>query len=221
MECSDFREIISACVDGEASESEVRAVEDHLAACPRCRSLAGKMRALGAGVGRIEGSVPPDFRDTLFARLEREDLLPRRRSLFVFSLRWTAIPLAAAAALALFLLTARDAGKGPAEPKGALPQVAQKLPGGGETAPADSGARPGAGTDSPVLRRPAGSPPEPQMPAGPSRLAASTGGGVPDLSAEEREIVAYLEVLEDPSALDEPGEVDEMELLEPSGKRRG
>ena len=34
-----------------------------------------------------------------------------------------------------------------------------------------------------------------------------------ELTAEEREIVAYLEVLEDPSSFEAPGEVDEMEIL--------
>ena len=44
----------------------------------------------------------------LFARLEKEDLLSKRRSIFVYSLRWAAVPLAAAAALALFLLPSRE-----------------------------------------------------------------------------------------------------------------
>lgn len=201
MKCEEIREILSGYVDGEARGDEGRLVEEHLAACAGCRDLARRMRIVGAGIEKTEGVVPPDFRETLFARMEREGLLSRRRSLFVYSFRWAAVPVAAAAVLALFFLTSRDSGiKGPvpsAQPQtateGQAPRVAQRAP-------------------------------EARMPA----TGTGTGGnGAPDsraatdLTPEDREIVAYLEVLEDPAALDEPSEIDELDIVEPAGRSKG
>ena len=169
MECSEIREIISAYVDGEALPEEARRVEEHLGGCAECRTAEKRMRVLGVSVTRTEGAVPPDFRENLFARLEKEDLLPKRRSIFVYSLRWAAVPLAAAAALALFLLSSRE---------------------------------PVRDLSSTALRPPQGS---------------ATGE---QLSQEDREIVANLEVLEDPDLFDEP-QIDEMEIFVPSAQQRG
>src|SRR3972149_5504664 len=108
MACKEIRETISAYVDGEASFEETREVREHLRGCAQCRSAEKRMRALGVGVARTEGDVPPEFRDRLFARLGEEDLLPKRRSRFVFSVRWGAVPLAAAAALALYVMSSRE-----------------------------------------------------------------------------------------------------------------
>src|SRR5512134_2402073 len=145
MECREWRERISASVDGEVSPEEARLVEGHLEACPECRALERKMRSVGIGVARTEGVVPPDFREKLFARMEAEDLLPRRRSLFVFSLRWAAIPAAAAAALALFMLTSADKGNDDVSPQVSPPRVAQQAP---ATGPRD----PASPADSPALQ---------------------------------------------------------------------
>jgi anti-sigma factor RsiW len=169
MECKDIRERISAYVDGEASPEEAREVRGHLGACARCRSAEQRMRALGVGVARMEGDIPPEFRDRLFARMEKEDLLPQRRSIFVFSVRWAAVPLAAAAVLALYVMSSH-----------VIPRE----------------------FSSPAVR-----PPQVAAPAG-------------TLSPEDREIVANLEILEDPELLDEPP-VDEMEIFAPSSRQRG
>jgi anti-sigma factor RsiW len=169
MECREIREIISAYVDGEALPEEARRVEEHLGGCAECRTAEKRMRGVGVALARTEGAVPPDFRENLFARLEKEDLLPKRRSIFVYSLRWAAVPLAAAAALTLFLLSSR-------EPVRNL---------------------------SPTAMRP------PQI--------SATGE---QLSPEDREIVANLEVLEDLDLFDEP-EIEEMEIFIPSSQQRG
>ncbi len=169
MECRQIREIISAYVDGEALPEEARRVEEHIGECAECRTAEKRMRALGVAVARTEGAVPPDFRENLFARLETEELLPKRRSIFVYSLRWVAVPLAAAAALALFVLSSR-------EPVRDL---------------------------SPTAMRP------PQV--------SSTGE---PLSPEDREIVANLEILEDPDLFNEP-EIEEMEIFIPSSQQQG
>jgi hypothetical protein len=164
------------------------------------------MRAVGAGVAKVEGAVPAGFRDALFARMEAENLLPRRRSLFVFSLRWAALPLGAAAALALFLFLSGGNGRDGVRPPGPAPRVAQSPP--AATAP--------TGIAEETSKR---------LPAVADRereeSVASTGAGQDALSPEDREIIANLDLLEDPSAIDAPGEVDEMEIFVPSGRRQG
>jgi hypothetical protein len=142
---------------------------------------------VAVGVARTEAEVPLLFREKLFARMESEDLLSKRRSLFTYSLRWAAIPLAAAAALVFFLITSTDQGGNRPVPPGRIPQVAQRAP-ANETNPPSS---------LPIVRR----------------------GG--ELTPEEREIVAHLEVLEDLSAFEETGEIDEVEIFAPAGSGKG
>lgn len=102
-----------------------------------------------------------------------------------------ALPLAAAAALALFLLISRETPRGPGIP-GKPPQVAV-TPQEAPKAVAQGLGAPG-GTES---------------------------AGREELTEEEREIVAWLEVLEDPSSFEEAGEVDEMEIILPLARNPG
>jgi len=59
----------------------------------------------------------------------------------------------------------------------------------------------------------------PQGPAAPGN--APPVAAREELTTEEREIVAYLELLEDPSSFEEPGEVREMEILLPPARGQG
>jgi anti-sigma factor RsiW len=158
MRCRDIRESISACVDGEASPGEEAAVRAHLASCERCRVLERQMRAVGAGVLQVRGPVPDRFREKVFARLESEGALPERKRLFPAAWRFAALPLAAAAALGLFLLTSREAVRGPVPP----PQ-----------------------------------------------------GNAAALSTEDREMLALLDILEDPAAFDANDDAEGVDLLAP------
>ena len=108
MDCRDIRETISAFVDGEASPEESGALKEHLASCERCRVLERQMRAVGAGVRQVRATVPDRFREKVFARLEAEGALPPMKRARARPWRWTAVPLAAAAALGMFLLTSGD-----------------------------------------------------------------------------------------------------------------
>lgn len=195
MECGPLAELLSAYVDGESSAEESRRVEEHLRTCDGCARAERRMRALGAATARTETPVSPDFRDRLFARMEGEGLLRKRRSIFALSLRWAALPLSAAAAFGLFLLTSREVPRGPGIPAAPPGAVEQRPPIASPT-PRD-------------LARPEG-------PAGEARAVAGE-----ELSAEDREIVAYLEVLEDPQAFEEPGEIDELEIFLAPGGARG
>jgi anti-sigma factor RsiW len=166
MGCRDIRETISACVDGEASPEEAASVREHLASCERCRVLERQMRAVGAGVRQVRGSVPDRFREGVFARLESEGALPKRKKVFPAAWRWAAVPLAAAAGLGLFLLTPGD---------GILERA---------TPPTTT-----ARIESPVSSAP--------------------------LTTEDREMIALLDLLEDPADLDANGDAEAMDLLAP------
>ena len=174
MGCRDIRETISACVDGEASPEEAASVREHLASCERCRVLERQMRAVGAGVRQVRGRVPDRFREEVFARLESEGALPKRKKAFSTAWRWAAVPLAAAAGLGLFLLTSREAVRGPAPPVPATAWV---------------------GTSAPHA-------PSPQ-------------GNEAALSTEDREMLALLDILEDPADLDPNDDAEGMELVAP------
>lgn len=190
MDCVEAKELLSAFLDGESSPEESQRVEEHLATCAGCRAVRQRMGALDSFLARSETPVSPGFRGKLFSRLEAEDLLPRRRSLFWFSIRWA--PLAAAAALGLFLLISQEA-----------PRVATK--------PSE--------TPKTVARIPATMPGETRAA---SESPASGAAAVrEELTPEEREIVAWLEVLEDPDSFEEPDEVDETEILLPAARSRG
>jgi hypothetical protein len=53
------------------------------------------------------------------------------------------------------------------------------------------------------------------------RETASAARAGAELTPEERDIIAHLDILEDPSALDAPGDVDEMDIFEPPHRRQG
>jgi anti-sigma factor RsiW len=180
MECRDIRETISAFVDGEASPEEAASVHAHLASCERCRALERQMRAVGAGVRQVRGSVPDRLREELFARLESEGALPKRKKAYFTPWRWAVVPLAAAAGLGLFLLASREAVRGPV-PQG---PAASRVETSATVAPV-----PG----SPLYSR----------------------GNAAALSIEDREVVALLDILEDPAAFDANDDAEGMDLLAP------
>lgn len=59
--CEVLRDRLDAYVDGELSEAETRAVQGHLAACPRCAGPVAFERALHIGLKRRlrDARVPP------------------------------------------------------------------------------------------------------------------------------------------------------------------
>ncbi len=190
-----------------------------------CRDLVRRMRIVGAGVGRTGAAVPSGFRETVFDRMEREGLLPRRSRLFAFPVRWVAIPVAAAAVLALFVLMPREAGKvGPVvsmKPPTAANERAPQAPGAPERLARPAGeAGPVKGAEEgPRVARQA--PEAVSPPGGAAATAAGGASATAALTPEDRDIVAHLEVLEDSAAFEEPSEVDELEIVEPAVRSKG
>jgi hypothetical protein len=192
MGCRDIFEMISAFVDGEASPEEAARVREHLASCERCRVLERQMRAVGAGVRQVRGSVPDGFREAVFARLDAEGALPKRKKVFPTAWRWAAAPLAAAAALGFFLLASREADRAPVPQGPVTSRVETSAPG----APV-----PGSPVPGPAVS-PAFPPVYPQ-------------GNAVALSTEDREMLALLDILEDPAAFDANDDAEGMDLLAP------
>jgi hypothetical protein len=110
--------------------------------------------------------VPDRFRETVFARLESEGALPKRKKVFPAAWRWAAVPLAAAAGLGFLLLTPGDG-------------IRERVP---------------RGTTAAQVASPVSSAP---------------------LTTEDREMIALLDLLEDPTDLDANDDTEGMELLAP------
>lgn len=112
--CDHVDSLLSAYVEGEASPAETRFIDGHLALCTRCRSQLHEMRSLLHLLSETPRvTVGPDFTERVLARTrDREPAgldepvvipLPAPRSMW-------AVPLAAAAALALVLLATTQLG---------------------------------------------------------------------------------------------------------------
>lgn len=206
MNCNDYRQIASARLDGHCTPDEARLLDAHLAGCDGCRKAESAMRAVGSAVSPGPVAVPPGFRSALFERLESEALLPPKKGrLIAFPFwRWAAVPLAAAAGLAFFLMVGRESGEmrpagSPAAPRLARQAVPTPLPVAVPPGPAKNAAIPGT----------------PGSAAAPAVQAV-----VPALSPEDAEIVAHLDLLEHPELIDDmPAGLDD--LLEPAPRGRG
>jgi predicted anti-sigma-YlaC factor YlaD len=77
MACEQWREILSARLDGEASGSEVAAAEEHLAACARCRAWC---EAAVAATRRARTYALPQLPDLVDAVLAAAPPVPARRA---------------------------------------------------------------------------------------------------------------------------------------------
>lgn len=217
-ECRRLRESLGAYASGQADSAEVRAVESHLAGCAGCRSALAMMRAADGALGRLEADVPADFREKVFARLEAEGLLPKRRSLFAYSIRWAAVPAAVAAALLVFVLTSRETGVGPLRAPQTGAQVAERGGDAAATREAASARPPAGGAVGAPATAPRGTGGEPGPGAARVTARADSGG---DLSEEDREIVAWLEVLESPEVFDPSGDVDGVDIFAGPDREKG
>jgi anti-sigma factor RsiW len=108
--CPAFDEDLSAWIDGELAAARRAAVEAHLASCHACAARAEELRAVDRALRALAApAVAADLRERLGQRLSgaRAPAAPAARSAPArtrrrASLIW-ALPLSAAAALALYL----------------------------------------------------------------------------------------------------------------------
>jgi anti-sigma factor RsiW len=76
-ECDQFQPMMSGHLDGELDESSTRALQRHLAECPRCNAEYQKLARIVAATDRLRIEIPPDeVWDTFLAgaynRIERK-----------------------------------------------------------------------------------------------------------------------------------------------------
>ena len=60
MDCRHCWEMLSARLDGELGPEEVQTLEEHLAQCPECRSLAGQLEGLHQDFQNLEEEPAPE-----------------------------------------------------------------------------------------------------------------------------------------------------------------
>lgn len=206
MNCNDYRQIASARLDGHCTPEEARLLDAHMVGCEGCRTADLAMRAVSSAVSPESVGVSSGFKSALFERLDAEALLPPRKGrLMAFpSWRWAAVPLAAAAGLAFFLIVGRDAGEMRPDSRPSTHRVAQQAV---PTPAADAlPPLPAKTVVAPGVSAPVAAPP------------VSSAGHA--LSPEDAEIVAHLDMLENPELFDESAAgLDD--LLMPAPKGRG
>ena len=146
--CDRVDSLVSAYLEREASPAEIRFLEDHLTACPRCRDQIRGVRLVLEQLPQLRRvEVKPDFTEQVLARTH--GLRPvgiETREPWVFApprkLTW-AVPLAAAAALALTLV-GLQIGR-----HSSGPQVASREPEAKVSAPAQVSPSATSGTTQP------------------------------------------------------------------------
>lgn len=100
--CEGYEELISAVLDGEASEEERRALKEHLETCGECAALYDDLLALHRLLPTLSEQPPRELMEKTLARLGEEKVvsLPERKH--PSAKRWA--PWAAAAAVCVALL---------------------------------------------------------------------------------------------------------------------
>lgn len=102
LRCADFRELVSAFIDGEISPRERLELRAHIAACPDCAAVLESYRAIGDRIRTLQPvHAPEHLTDTIFA--QTIDAEPGR--LFLITSR-VGYSMAAVAAVALIFVVA-------------------------------------------------------------------------------------------------------------------
>ena len=94
--CEHWEELLSARLDGPLTQEEARQLEDHLAACPRCRQYARELEETQSAL-RDWGAEPPPAVTEAILDAVRKEPRPAKRP------RRACMSLAAAAVLALVI----------------------------------------------------------------------------------------------------------------------
>ncbi len=74
MDCQDFRVLISAGLDGEATPLEEAAVAEHLATCAECRRFEDESRAVVTAMRVGEAPVVPDQTAAILQSFDRPEV---------------------------------------------------------------------------------------------------------------------------------------------------
>lgn len=84
MTCEEITLLLSARLDGELTEKENTALEEHLAHCPECRAVAEDLEALHLSFEDLKPvSAPEHFARGVMEKIEKTTLVPLyRRPIF-------------------------------------------------------------------------------------------------------------------------------------------
>lgn len=217
-ECAAFDEDLSALLDGELAPPREQELRGHLAGCAQCSARAAALREVDDALRALPAPpLPAGLEARLRARLheERREAAtsagppqrgsPRRRRRWV---AWSAIGSAAAASLALYLVSGRDASppreaRAPGEAPSA--ELARRE---APAVPAPRGTAERAGGET-RLGVQAGTPP-----AAAAAEPAPELGGVPE---EELALALELDTLADLELLESLELVERLAALTPPG----
>jgi anti-sigma factor RsiW len=73
MRCEEVQDLASAWLDNEVSESDARAVAEHVAGCETCRAIIADMRLMSRGMARLgREPAPPGFEQRIRITLAGE-----------------------------------------------------------------------------------------------------------------------------------------------------
>lgn len=76
MKCSEYRQKLSAHLDGELAANEAKELEAHLESCAECRSMRDKLTKMGEELDMIRFAKPHDdvldrYESHVFTKIER------------------------------------------------------------------------------------------------------------------------------------------------------
>lgn len=98
--CQEYEALISAAVDGEATEEERRALMEHLSRCEGCREAYTQSLLLHEAFAQWEEEAPQGLTEAVMEQVRRE---PRQKKTSRSRRRWISLA-AAAACLALIVV---------------------------------------------------------------------------------------------------------------------
>jgi putative zinc finger protein len=168
------RELLSAYLDGELSESDRAFVEEHLCECPACRTLLEDFRAVAAAAAREQAppfpaDLPARIRGAIASR-EREGETRRGRGLWSYRLAWAA----AAGVVVVTGLYAIRQGMAPAGSPRSVPSIAPEFTSSKDDARSEIAPRKEARPSSAIAREPSEVPSRPLPPQAAVRGQAKT-----------------------------------------------
>ena len=97
--CDGYSEMISAYVDGELTDAETAALEEHLKTCEECWSALNAYREIALAISEDYEEVPPGFAEGVMQRVDNAEKKRRRGRISVIT-RWAC----AAACIAIVAL---------------------------------------------------------------------------------------------------------------------
>lgn len=85
--CDDYSEMISAYVDGELTDEDADALEEHLQACEECRSALNAYREIALAISDDYEEVPEGFAESVMQKINSAEKKRRRGRISVIT-RW-------------------------------------------------------------------------------------------------------------------------------------